>query len=967
MFGSLVKKIFGTSHDRMMKKLQPIVDQINALEPSIEKLTDEELQAKTPEFKERIEKGETLDDLLPEAFAVVREASKRTLGMRHYDVQMIGGIVLHQGKIAEMKTGEGKTLVATAPLYLNALAGKGAHLVTVNDYLASRDADWMGQIYTFLGLSVGKILADLSNTERRTAYNCDITYGTNNEFGFDYLRDNMKYRWEDYVQRPHFFAIVDEVDSILIDEARTPLIISGQVEQDLGLYYEVNKLIPFLKKDEDYVVDEKHHSVALTDEGVEKVERRLKLDNIFDPRHIDYLHHVNKALQAHTLYKADQNYVVKDGKVVIVDEFTGRLMAGRRWSDGLHQAVEAKEGVEIQNESRTLATITFQNYFRMYDKLAGMTGTADTEAEEFKSTYELETLVIPTNKPIMRLDHPDVIYRSEREKVAAIIDQILECNKLGQPILVGTVSVEKSEMISKVLTRKKISHSVLNAKNHGKEAEIVAQAGRKGAVTIATNMAGRGTDILLGGNPEFLAKKAAKEEDEEKFDKWLTHFKEVCAKEKKQVLEAGGLFILGTERHESRRIDNQLRGRAGRQGDPGGSRFFLSLEDDLMRIFGADRIGGLMDRLGMEPGVPIEHKLVTKAISNAQSRVEGRNFDIRKHLLEYDDVMNAQRKAVYELRHEIVKGENIREAILDMLDDVVVTVTESFAPSGVMHEDWDMEGLLKTFKDITTLEIKLSDRYVAGGNRDEIMQEIWQQVEAGYEAKEAEFQAIADAYNERFAEGAEVELKSGGDFLRDIEQRFYLREIDSQWRDHLQAMSALRDAIGLRGYAQKDPKQEYKREGYDIFMEMLHRTKANVARQIYRVRVQKDEQEAAATKAAIAANQSTGAWGDATKNPGVASLLNAAKKGKESKEGEAQEEKKTEPADAKAMAASLAPQAKSPQQVRAVKEEVESSMTKKKQGTVARETPKLRRNDPCWCGSGKKYKQCHWRKDQDRK
>ena len=922
------RKIFGTSHEREMKRQQPIIDAVNALEPSMQALSDDELRAKTDEFRTRHEDGESLDDLLPEAFAVVREASWRTLQMRHYDVQILGGIVMHQGKIAEMKTGEGKTLVATCPLYLNAIAGGGAHLVTVNDYLASRDADWMGQIYTFLGLTVGKIVSDLSTAERRRSYGSDITYGTNNEFGFDYLRDNMKYTIDEYVQRGHAYAIVDEVDSILVDEARTPLIISGAVEQDTSLYYEINKLVPFLKKDEDYVVDEKHHSVSLTEEGVEKIERHLGLDNIYDPRQIEYLHHVNKALQAHTLYKIDQNYVVKDNKVVIVDEFTGRLMDGRRWSDGLHQAVEAKEGVPVQDESRTLATITFQNYFRMYKKLAGMTGTADTEAEEFKKTYELETVVIPTNKPIIRLDGADVIYRSEREKIAAIIDQILESNRKGQPILVGTVSVEKSEVISKVLKRKKISHSVLNAKNHGKEAEIVAQAGRKGAVTIATNMAGRGTDILLGGNPVFLARKASSESEGDGDDHWSVHFRDLCAQEKKDVLDAGGLFILGTERHESRRIDNQLRGRSGRQGDPGGSRFYLSLEDDLMRVFGAERIGNVMDRLGMEPGVPIEHKLVSKAIESAQTRVEGRNFDIRKNVLEYDDVMNQQRQAIYDLRHAVVLGEGMKEIVLDMFEDVLRAVVEAHAPAGVMHEDWDISGLKDALKQVYQGELDLPESMVSSGNIELLLEHLWKQFEAGYEAKIQEFQYLADRYNERFAESAEFEEKSGAEFLHEIEQRFYLKEIDSQWRDHLTSMSALRDAIGLRGYAQRDPKQEYKREGYDLFVEMLVRTKSNVGAQIFRVRVQKEDDLAQQQPLRMAIPKRVQLSGGALDSAEPAATPPPA-----------------DPSGAPANDASLPP------------------AVRKKARTVVREEPKLRRNDPCWCGSGKKYKQCHWKSD----
>jgi preprotein translocase subunit SecA len=900
-----------------MKRLQPLVVAVADRESEVQALDDTELAARTILFKERLDNGAKLDELLPDAFATVREASRRVLNMRHYDVQIIGGIVLHEGKIAEMKTGEGKTLVATSAMYLNALAGKGAHLVTVNDYLAERDADWMGQVYKFLGLSVGKILTDMSNEDRRRAYASDITYGTNNEFGFDYLRDNMKFRLEDYVQRGHFYAIVDEVDSILIDEARTPLIISGSIEQDVALYYEINKMVPFLKKDEDYMVDEKHHSVTLTDEGIERLEKHLGVDNIYDPRHIEYLHHVNKALQAHTLYKRDQNYVVDDGKVVIVDEFTGRLMPGRRWSDGLHQAVEAKEGVPVQDESRTLATITFQNYFRMYSKLSGMTGTADTEAEEFKKIYNLDVVVIPTNKTCVRLDQPDVIYRSERDKIGAIIDQIIECHRKGQPLLVGTVSVEKSEVISKVLTRKGISHSVLNAKNHGREAEIIAQAGRKGAVTIATNMAGRGTDILLGGNPEFLHRKAGGD-DEGKLDQ----YREMCAKEKAEVIQAGGLFVLGTERHEARRIDNQLRGRAGRQGDPGESRFFLSLDDDLMRIFGAERIGGLMDKLGMEAGVPIEHKLVSNAIANAQKRVEGRNFDIRKHLLEYDDVMNAQRKAVYELRAKVLKGEGIRDLVMELLEDALIAVAGRFAPEGVMSEDWDIAGLQEGFRQLTGIELEIPRELVATSRRQEMLTHLWEHIESTYEKKEEEFQYLADRYNERFGDIPGFKPKSGSDVLHEIEQQFYLREIDQQWREHLSAMSSLRDAISLRGYAQKDPKQEYKREGYDIFVEMLALVKSNVGKQIFRVKVQReDELDRVAAARPVAAPR-------------------------------AQESRPEQEA----------PRAKGEPEAPPPAEKI-----KQKQETVVRDEPKVGRNDPCWCGSGKKYKLCHLKLDQRKK
>ncbi|MFA5623490.1 MAG: preprotein translocase subunit SecA [Bradymonadales bacterium] len=839
MFGGLIKRIFGTSHQRMMRKIQPLVVQINAWESEISALSDDELKGKTPVFKERLANGEPLDSLIPEAFAVVREASKRVLEMRHYDVQMIGGVVLHRGMIAEMKTGEGKTLVATCPLYLNALLGRGAHLVTVNDYLADRDADWMGKIYKFLGLSVGKILTDMPNADRHKSYASDITYGTNNEFGFDYLRDNMKFRIEDYVQRDLAYAIVDEVDSILIDEARTPLIISGQIEQDLELYFAINKMVPFLKRDEDYSVDEKQQSVALNETGIEKIEKHLGVDNIYEPKYIEYLHHVNKALQAHTLYKRDQNYVVDGGKVIIVDDFTGRLMPGRRWSDGLHQAIEAKEGVEIQSESQTLATITFQNYFRMYDKLAGMTGTADTEAEEFKKIYKLDVVSIPTNETCVRKDLQDVVYRTEREKIAAIVKQIEECQKSGQPALVGTVNVEKSEVISKVLEKKGIVHNVLNAKNHKREAEIIAQAGRKGAVTIATNMAGRGTDILLGGNPSFMARQEVGTDEGEEFFAARRRFVEACADEKREVIEAGGLFILGTERHESRRIDNQLRGRAGRQGDPGASRFFLSLEDDLMRIFGAERLSGMMERMGMEAGVPIEAGMVTRAIEGAQKRVEGRNFDYRKNVLEYDDVMNAQRKAIYGLRLRILEGYTLEDELLDAFEDVLIAQADKFMDVGVMYEDWDFDSLIKAMTPLCGFELVPSRADLGRGDRDGHLLHMWTQLEEAYQKQIDQFDEFIEVFEKELGDASPYKDKTGKDLLLELSQSFILREIDTQWREHLNNMAALRDAIGLRGYAQKDPKQEYKREAFTVFEEMMLRIKSNTMMQVFRVQVEK--------------------------------------------------------------------------------------------------------------------------------
>ena len=696
MMGGLIKKLFGSKNDRELKRMGAVVARINALEEGIAALSDEQLRGKTLEFRERLAAGETLDQLLPEAFAVVREAGKRVLGMRHFDMQLLGGMVLHSGKIAEMKTGEGKTLVATLPSYLNALTGRGVHVITVNDYLARRDSEWMGGIHRFLGLSVGVIVHGLTDAQRKAAYACDITYGTNNEFGFDYLRDNMKFSLNDYVQREHHFAIVDEVDSILIDEARTPLIISGPSEVSSELYYTVNRIIPMLKKGEviehrdeklgrkvkeytnDYTIDEKAKSATLTEQGVLRVEKLMNVDNLYDPQHIEILHHVNQSLKAHALFKRDVDYVVKDGEVMIVDEFTGRLMPGRRWSDGLHQAVEAKEGVKIENENQTLATITFQNYFRMYEKLSGMTGTADTEAAEFHQIYKLDVVVIPTNRPMQRQDMADVIYKTEMEKFKAVVEDVEQSHATGQPVLVGTISIEKSELLSEMLRKRGVPHNVLNAKQHEREAEIVAQAGRKGAVTIATNMAGRGTDIILGGNPEMLARREAQgqEEPEAAFPALLEKYQALCAGEKEQVLEAGGLYICGTERHESRRIDNQLRGRSGRQGDPGKSRFYMSLEDDLLRIFGSHRVAFVMDKLKLPEGEPIEHGMISRAVENAQKKVEGHNFEIRKHLIEYDDVMNKQREVIYTQRREVLGGEGVRETV----ESIVLEMSRMWSP-----------------------------------------------------------------------------------------------------------------------------------------------------------------------------------------------------------------------------------------------------------------------------------------------
>ena len=695
MLGFL-KKIIGTKNEREINRLMPVVDQINSFESAVSALSDEQLKNKTSEFKARLAAGETLDDILPEAFAVVRESSKRVLKMRHFDVQLLGGIILHEGIIAEMKTGEGKTLVATLPVYLNALEGKGVHVVTVNDYLAKRDSQWMGKLYNFLGLSVGVIVHGLTDEQRQFSYNSDITYGTNNEFGFDYLRDNMKYEISQFVQRELNYAIVDEVDSILVDEARTPLIISGPSEESTDKYYKINKIIPKLQKEIDYTIDEKARTVILTEEGNIKAEKLLGAGNLYDPANIELVHHILQGLKAYTLFKRDVDYVVKDGEVLIVDEFTGRLMPGRRWSDGLHQAVEAKEGVKIASENQTLATITFQNYFRMYNKLAGMTGTAATEAEEFAKIYNLDVLVVPTNQPMIRNDFPDMIYKSETGKFNAVIHDIEERNAQGRPVLVGTISIEKSELLSSMLKKRGIKHSVLNAKYHEKEAEIIVQAGRSNAVTIATNMAGRGTDIILGGNPEAVAKDMLKDKTEytdEDLTEAIREAEKQCATDREKVVALGGLHIIGTERHESRRIDNQLRGRAGRQGDPGSSRFYLSLEDDLMRIFGSDRISGLMGKLGMDDDVPIENRMVSSAIENAQKRVESQNFDIRKHLLEYDDVMNKQRKEIYAYRKEILQSQNIKDKILLMIDEIAEEIISVHCPEDQNSEEWDMKGL----------------------------------------------------------------------------------------------------------------------------------------------------------------------------------------------------------------------------------------------------------------------------------
>jgi preprotein translocase subunit SecA len=899
MLTQLLNAVFGSKNDREIKALRPIVEKITGIEPSLTPLSDHALADKTQEFRKRLAGGELLDDLLPEAFAACREASRRVLSMRHFDVQLIGGMILHKGRIAEMKTGEGKTLVATLPLYLNALEGKGAHLVTVNDYLAKRDAQWMGPLYHSLGLSVGVIQHDASflldpaydaadkrlqhlrPCTRQEAYRADITYGTNNEYGFDYLRDNLIVSdLSQCVQRELNFAIVDEVDSILIDEARTPLIISGPTDQSTDLYYRINSIIPQLKIEQDYTIEEKTKTASLTEEGNIRVEKLLGVDNLYDIKHMDLVHHVVKALQAYALYKRDVDYVVKDGEVIIVDEFTGRLMPGRRWSDGLHQAVEAKEGVKIANENQTLASVTFQNYFRMYKKLAGMTGTADTEAGEFAKIYNLDVNVVPTNRTMIRKDYADIVYRTEKEKFNAIVEEIKDCHQRGQPVLVGTISIEKSERLAGHLSRQGIKHNVLNAKYHEKEAEIIAQAGRKGAVTIATNMAGRGTDILLGGNADFLFKRVLYQDENLPDARRLEIYEQIkseCEKDKQEVMAAGGLHILGTERHESRRIDNQLRGRAGRQGDPGSSRFYLSLEDDLMRIFASERVSQLMLKLGMEEGVPIEHGMVTRAIANAQKKVEAHNFEIRKQLLEYDDVMNKQREVIYQHRHAVLAGQNIREDVQDMIKEVVASFVDTYCPADQYPEEWDYDGLVEALQGQFAFDIRQghgnSLDHLKELGRDALLDELHTTAGQAYERKEQEL---------------------GSDLMRYLEKLMLLQVIDHHWKDHLLGMDHLRDGIGLRGYGQKDPLIEYKREGFDMFSSMMDRIKSDALDRLFRVQAVRGEEPPPPPVAA----------------PPPRMILNR---------GE-------EPATA---------------------------------ATVHRQADKVGRNDPCPCGSGKKYKKCH--------
>jgi preprotein translocase subunit SecA len=835
MYKWIFRKLFGSDNDRTLKRIRPLVSLINDFERSVQPLTDEELRAKTAAFREKLSQGASLDDILPEAFAVV---------------QLVGGIVLHQGRIAEMKTGEGKTLVATLPAYLNALAGQGVHIVTVNDYLAKRDTEWMGAIYRFLGLTVGTIQHDLGDAERHTAYRCDITYGTNNEFGFDYLRDNMKFRLSDLAQREFNYAIVDEVDSILIDEARTPLIISGPTNESTQLYTRVDGLVRRFNKDKHFTIDEKSRTVSIQDAGVAEAERFLGVTNLYDMANMELVHATNTALKAHHLFKRDVDYMVQDGKVVIVDEFTGRLMPGRRYSDGLHQALEAKERVRVEEENQTLASVTFQNYFRMYKKLAGMTGTAATEATEFRHIYGLDVVEIPTNMPLIRLENPDVIYRTGEEKWNAVSEEIVDLSKRGRPVLVGTISIEKSERLSTLLRRKNVKHVVLNAKYHEQEAQIIAQAGRVGAVTIATNMAGRGVDILLGGNPEYLAREQLKRSGgdpakatPEQFEKILGEVTEVTLKEHNAVVALEGLHVLGTERHEARRIDNQLRGRAGRQGDPGSSRFYLSLEDDLMRIFGSDRISGLMARIGMDEGVPIEHGMITRAIERAQKQVEGQNFTVRKHLLEYDDVMNKQRETIYGQRRKILNGEDQREYFLGLIDNLVDWMLDTHANKEMPPEEWDREGLGKSVMaqfglDTETLGIAW-DTVVHSGLRDALVKGLV----AAYEAKERQL----------------------GPYMRDFERMILLQVIDSQWKDHLLEMDHLKEGIGLRGYGQKDPLIEYKKEGFEMFQSMLDRIEEDAVRYLFLIQPVIDQPAPVRRQTPVYYQQPTGPSGQRAK------------------------------------------------------------------------------------------------------
>ncbi len=928
----MLRKMFDTN-DKEIKRYSAKVEEINELEPSMERLSDAELRGVTATLRNRLTNGESLDEILPEAFAAVREAAKRTIGLRHYDVQLIGGMVLHEGRIAEMKTGEGKTLAATLPVYLNALAGRGVHVVTVNDYLAKRDAEWMGSIYRYLGLTVGVIVHGLTFEERRQAYASDVTYGTNNEFGFDYLRDNMVAHRSQLVQRELHYAIVDEVDSILIDEARTPLIISGRLEQPTDLYYKFAKIVPRLKAEEDYTVDEKARTVSITEEGVEKVEKMLGVDNLYDESNYEMTHYLNQALKAHTLFMRDRDYVVKDGEVIIVDEFTGRMMIGRRYSDGLHQAIEAKEGVKIEHESQTLASITFQNYFRMYEKLAGMTGTAKTEEPEFQKIYGMDVVVIPTNQPLAREDMPDLVYKTEAGKFNAVVEDIVEQHKRGRPVLVGTISIEKSERLSAMLKKRGVPHQVLNAKYHEKEAEIVAQAGRLGSVTIATNMAGRGTDIVLGGNPEFLARERlrkdgfsadvitaatnlyalAKEQgangthsgngadgsglgaeliaglDPEQVEKaraaygrYLEEFVEATKAEREKVKELGGLYILGTERHESRRIDNQLRGRSGRQGDPGASRFYVSLEDDLMRLFGSQRIAGLMDRLGWSDDQPIEHNQLTRQIENAQRKVEAQHFEIRKQVLEFDDVMNKQRQVVYDMRRSILAGEELEGRVLASFERMVDEAVDKYCDEKTYPEEWDLQGLVDRIEELASGEVKIETGELEGLGREEVKRLILDRASEAYRRREEEI---------------------GKETLRELERSVLLHFIDQKWMEHLRGMDDLREGIGLRAYAQKNPLLEYQFEAYQMFQGLMADIDEDVVRYIFRIKVAKD----AAARA-----------------------------------------------EEQAKAASLARI-----QQATTNRSPDGAQGGRGQVTQRRVEQKVGRNDPCPCGSGKKYKKCH--------
>ena len=1052
----LLQKVFGTKHERELKKIRPLVVAINDLEPKMRELSDDGLRGKTVAFKERVGNGEHLDKLLPEAFAVCREAGRRVLNMRHFDVQLIGGITLHRGMIAEMKTGEGKTLVATLASYLNALEGKGVHIVTVNDYLATRDSEWMGRIHRSLGLEVGVVVNSQSDREKKAAYRADITYGQNNEFGFDYLRDNMKFSVYDCAQRDLNFAIIDEVDSILIDEARTPLIISGQGETSTHLYGEVTKVIPYLRRDEHYVVDEKAHSVSLTDEGIDEAQRRLKVKNLYDPAHIEELHILQQCLRASTLYKRDVNYMVSDaGEVLIIDEFTGRVLSGRRWSDGLHQAVEAKEHVRVREENRTMATITFQNLFRLYKKLSGMTGTAETEAEELHKIYKLEVLQIPTNRNIQRKDYDDLVYKTEREKFKAVVEEIADSVERGQPSLVGTVSVEKSEAIASLLRKRGIKHEVLNAKQHEREAFIVAQAGRKGSVTVATNMAGRGTDIILGGNAEMLAKAEmilarkdpTSEEHLGELDVLIAQYKERCEKEREEVVGAGGLHIIGTERHESRRIDNQLRGRAGRQGDPGSSRFYLSLEDDLMRIFAGERVQSIMDRLGMEEDVPIEHPWVTRSVENAQKKVEARNFDQRKNVLEYDDVMNQQRKAVYKLRKEVLLGmytrevhaedsdaaptvaarewdegtmkrlgevldammrhfpvpsgarqpstldemegfdperlgmevyhyfgarvdlaklagdpkaahkkllEEVarsmqmqRERVLDLADEVIARDIEKHAPEkATSREEWNLEAIGSLF--FERFGEKAQDLDAVHGGREEIARALYTQAEKIFDAREGD---------------AEPEL-----MLRAFKS-LMLEEVDRAWMDHLTNMEHLRDGIGLRSFGQRDPKLEYKKEGFDMFTAMMQSVNAGVLTKLFHIQVRKEEelaqmevQEARRYEERQRRMVASHAGDSGVDEGSEADLVSAlASLGLDPSKVQAVRARAPK---SRSTGASVAPTPRAPTAEDALAADSASVVEESAPSTeglqaVRTRAPKIGRNDNCPCGSGKKYKDCH--------